>query len=409
MEVSYLLGGTSTSDSSGEKSEASRGSGDYWVVKIDSVGNKFWDKTYGGNGGDGVNTMITTSDGGFLLGGFSRSDISGDKSEASRGGSDYWILKIDQAGNPLWDKTLGGDAIDYLWSLVATFDGGYLLGGLSQSEITGEKSETSRGDFDYWVVKLGPETVPSPGQYRINAGGGEYTTVYNQEYQADAYFQGGVVSTPVTTPVAGTGDAYVYRNGRHGAAFSYTLPIRNGEYDVVLHFAETWWGNLAPGGVGSRRFNVDMEGQRKLTEYDIFQKAGGALRAVKETFRVEVKDGVLNLLFTKGSADLASIKAIELTRHTPGARVAVAPEATSSARLFPNPVGTTLAVQLSFPVREIKATAIRNVRGRTLLINAHKPVGEHLLQVEVSLLPRGAYLLHLQSGHQEQVLKFIKQ
>jgi large repetitive protein len=106
-----------------------------------------------------------------------------------------------------------------------------------------------------------------------------------------------------------------------------------------------------------------MEGTRKLTEYDIFQKAGGALRTVKESFLIEVNDGVLNLFFSKGSADLASIKAIELTRHTPGARVAVAPAATSLVRLFPNPVGTTLIVQLSFPVREMKATAIRDARG----------------------------------------------
>jgi hypothetical protein len=72
-------------------------------------------------------------------------------------------------------------------------------------------------------------------------------------------------------------------------------------------------------------------------------------------------------------------------------------------------VGTTLRVELSFSVRQIKATAIRDVTGSTLLINAHKPVGQHQLQVDVSLLPRGMYLLHLQSAHQEQVLKFIKQ
>jgi hypothetical protein len=89
--------------------------------------------------------------------------------------------------------------------------------------------------------------------------------------------------------------------------------------------------------------------------------------------------------------------------------VAAAPEANSSVRLFPNPVGTTLRVELSFPVRQIKATAIRDARGSTLLINAHKPVGQHQLQVDVSLLPRGMYLLHLQSAHQAQVLKFIKQ
>jgi hypothetical protein len=266
----------------------------------------------------------------------------------------------------------------------------------------------SKGSSDLASIKA-IEVLPAGSFYRINAGGETVSTSTNQAFLADTYYAHGSVSTKVTVGIEGTQDDALYQTGRHGASFSYGLPTGNGTFEVTLHFAETWWGNLKPGGVGSRRFHVDMEGQRKLTEYDIFQKAGGALRAVKETFQVEVKDGVLNLLFTKGSADLASIKAIELTRYTPAARVAAAPEANSPVRLFPNPVGATLIVQLSFPVREIKATAIRDVRGRTLLINAHKPVGEHQLQVDVSLLPMGVYLLQLQSGHQEQVLKFIKQ
>jgi hypothetical protein len=45
---------------------------------------------------------------------------------------------------------------------------------------------------------------------------------------------------------------------------------------VILHFAELYWGNTKAGGVGSRKFNVDLEGVRKLTEYDIFAKTGGA-------------------------------------------------------------------------------------------------------------------------------------
>ncbi len=321
----YLLGGVSGNDNleeggisgydnTGDKTQESRGGNDYWVVKIDGKGNKEWDKTLGGNYRDELRSLVATSDGGYLLGGLSYSDISGEKTEAPRGStdySDYWLVKIDSTGNKLWDKIYGGDKWDELSSLVATSDGGYLLGGWSNSDISGEKSDTSRGGPDYWLVKLGPEQVRST-QYRINAGGGKHRTVYNQQYQGDAYYSGGVVSTRVTTPVAGTGDDYLYQTGRHGDSFSYDLPIQNGDYDVVLHFCETYWGNLAPGGVGSRRFKVDIEGVRKLTEYDIFQKAGGAMRVKQETFRVSVIDGTLNIAFLKGSSDLASIKAIEV-------------------------------------------------------------------------------------------------
>jgi hypothetical protein len=193
LDGGYLLSGFSASDISGEKSESVRGIGDFWLVKIDSVGNKLWDKIYGGGNGEASSSIISTSDGGYLLGGttdpgyllgtISDPSSSGDKSEENRGKLDYWIVKIDQAGNQLWDKTLGGSDLDAFEELVATFDGGYLLAGISASGISGDKSEMSRGGYDYWVVKLGPETALSPGQYRINAGGGVHTTVYNQEYQ----------------------------------------------------------------------------------------------------------------------------------------------------------------------------------------------------------------------------------
>jgi hypothetical protein len=125
----FLLGGTSQSDISGEKSVASRGEFDYWIMKIDREGNKLWDKAYGGNGDDEIKTMITTPDGGFLLGGTSTSDSSGEKSENSRGEYDYWIVKIDREGNKLWDKTYGGNNYDGLGSIIATPDGGFLLAG----------------------------------------------------------------------------------------------------------------------------------------------------------------------------------------------------------------------------------------------------------------------------------------
>ncbi len=151
----YLLVGWSQSGVSGDKSEASRGGNDYWVVKIDADGNKVWDKTYGGSGTDQLNRVATTSDGGYLLGGFSSSNASGDKSENSKGSNDWWIVKIDVNGNKVWDKTLGGSGNDDGFAdILPTADGGYLLSGDSQSDTSGDKSENSRGDRDYWIVKI---------------------------------------------------------------------------------------------------------------------------------------------------------------------------------------------------------------------------------------------------------------
>jgi hypothetical protein len=150
----YILGGSSLSGISGNKSQASKGSYDMWVIKIDVNGNKIWDKAFGGTDADGISCLQQTSDGGYILGGGSSSGIGGDKSQANQGMNDYWVVKIDAAGNKVWDKTLGGNDYDELASLHQTTDGGYILGGKSNSGISGDKSEINYGDKDGWVVKL---------------------------------------------------------------------------------------------------------------------------------------------------------------------------------------------------------------------------------------------------------------
>ncbi|HEX8528595.1 MAG TPA: malectin domain-containing carbohydrate-binding protein, partial [Cytophagales bacterium] len=155
-------------------------------------------------------------------------------------------------------------------------------------------------------------TGGAPTALRVNAGGNPYSTIDGRTFASDAYFTGGTFSKPATQEIIGTGDDYLYQTGRHGYSFSYNFPVTNGAYDVVLHFAETYFGAAAPGGVGSRKFHVNLEGVRKLTDYDIFARAGGALRVAQETFRVTVSDGTLNVSFLHGPADNPTVKAIEI-------------------------------------------------------------------------------------------------
>ncbi|QNF32129.1 T9SS type A sorting domain-containing protein [Adhaeribacter swui] len=149
----YLLGGTSTSGKTGDKSQASKGSSDYWLVKIDGAGNKLWDKTYGGSGKDELAAILVTKQG-YLLGGSSASGTSSDKSQSSKGKTDYWIIEIDATGNKLWDKTYGGSQDDQLAALLASPEGGFLVGGSSASGTSGDKSQSARANVDYWVIRI---------------------------------------------------------------------------------------------------------------------------------------------------------------------------------------------------------------------------------------------------------------
>ncbi|HYV90618.1 MAG TPA: T9SS type A sorting domain-containing protein [Chitinophagales bacterium] len=150
----YILGGYSISDSSGDKTQPSWGGWDHWIVKTDSLGIKQWDKRFGGTGYDKLSSLQQTTDGGYILGGSSYSGISGDKTQPSWGGWDYWIVKIDSLGIKQWDKRFGGTDADCLFSLQQTTDGGYILGGYSYSGIGGDKTQPSWGGWDYWILKI---------------------------------------------------------------------------------------------------------------------------------------------------------------------------------------------------------------------------------------------------------------
>ena len=150
----YILGGWSDSNISGDKTEDSQGNYDYWVVKLDAAGNIQWQNTIGGNSVDYLTSIQHTTDGGYILGGWSNSGVSGDKTENSQGANDYWVVKLDPIGYIQWQNTIGGGSYDYLTSIQQTTDGGYILGGMSQSDVSGDKTEICQGDFDYWVVKL---------------------------------------------------------------------------------------------------------------------------------------------------------------------------------------------------------------------------------------------------------------
>jgi len=159
-DYGFILGGSSLSEKSGNKNTANKGDLDFWIWKMDEHGEPEWQKNFGGNETDILKCIKNTKDGGFILAGNSSSSIGFDKKEDCRGGSDYWIIKIDAGKEEIWQRTFGGKGQEDLTSIICTLDGGYLIGGSSNSDFSkepnslNEKKENSRGGMDYWIIKL---------------------------------------------------------------------------------------------------------------------------------------------------------------------------------------------------------------------------------------------------------------
>ncbi|NMH26506.1 T9SS type A sorting domain-containing protein [Flavobacterium silvaticum] len=161
-DYGFILAGSSLSDKTGNKTSPNRGNLDYFVWKMDEKGELQWQKDFGGPGLDLLQCVRTTPDGGFLLAGTSDSKKGDDKKDETLGGNDFWVIKLDAGGGEQWQKTIGGSESDDLVCALALRDGGFLLGGSSESSpiydkqhnLIGDKKEKSRGNMDYWLVRL---------------------------------------------------------------------------------------------------------------------------------------------------------------------------------------------------------------------------------------------------------------
>ncbi|NQT81047.1 MAG: hypothetical protein HQ555_11740 [Candidatus Aminicenantes bacterium] len=117
------------------------GTYDIWVFKLSSTGAIEWQRTYGGSSGDGATSIQQTSDGGYIVAGWTFS--------FGAGGDDAWVLKLSSAGDVEWQRTYGGSALEAAWSIQQTSDGGYIVAGFTYS--------FSAGEDDFFVLKLYPD------------------------------------------------------------------------------------------------------------------------------------------------------------------------------------------------------------------------------------------------------------
>jgi len=113
------------------------GTGDVYLVKTDAVGDTLWTRTYGGRDFDWGNSVAQTSDGGYIVAGFTHS--------FGAGGLDIYLVKTDAVGDTIWTRTYGGSRADWGYSVAQTSDGGYIVAGYTES--------FGAGGYDVYLVK----------------------------------------------------------------------------------------------------------------------------------------------------------------------------------------------------------------------------------------------------------------
>ncbi len=190
------------------------------------------------------------------------------------------------------------------------------------------------GTWDFLNVSQGDQGFAA----RVNVGGSEIISD-GKLFLSDQSFTGGQQFSNSSAQVP---QMYQTERSSSGKTFQYNFPVQNGDYNVILHFAEIYWGATGggPGGIGNRIFDVNIEGSLKLDNYDIYAEVG-AETVVTKSFGVTVNDGILNIDFSSlenvGGVDQPKVSAIEITQaienNQPPVAVAQATPITGDAPL----------------------------------------------------------------------------
>ncbi|MEP3225734.1 MAG: hypothetical protein ABJO01_07155 [Parasphingorhabdus sp.] len=149
-----------------------------WLVKLDPAGNILWQKNYGGERNEYARSIMATPDGNFL--------ISGATESKGAGSFDVWLLKIDGEGNLLWDKTFGGTEYERAPILAMAEDGQFYLAGATQSKGAGQS--------DAWLLKF---KANGKLRWEKTYGGAGYETINDFIFMPNGDFLlAGTTSTP---------------------------------------------------------------------------------------------------------------------------------------------------------------------------------------------------------------------
>ncbi len=256
----YIVAGRSQSNNG--DANGSHGNDDCWIVKLNNNGDVQWKKCYGGSQRDVARDIKQTKDGGYIFAGSTNSndgDVSGLHTQWN---NDFWVVKISDNGVIQWQKCLGGDSVDDAYSIQQTPDGSYIVAGTTSSsdgDVTG-----LIGVENTWIVKL-----DSSGSIRWEkCYGGSATDLSNATWLT---FDGGIISTGCTN--SNDGDV----SGNHGGWDYWVVKLADDSY--VQENKTDFLIQIFPNPATT---SITIQTPQAST-IEIFNLEGQILRTIKQT------------------------------------------------------------------------------------------------------------------------------
>ncbi|TKD65562.1 malectin domain-containing carbohydrate-binding protein, partial [Flavobacterium sp. ASW18X] len=250
---------------------------------------------------------------------------------------------------------------------------------------------------------------------RINAGGGKFINEAGEVYLEDNYYDGGnIFNNPIT--IINTNQSQIYQTERYGE-FQYDIPVpKASSYTIKLHFAEIWFSapNGTTGGIGSRVYEVFLEENIVMSDYDMLLENASASAIVKVFENISIDDGFVSLKFNS-IVENPKIAAIEIIEY----QSVQLPLKTASLEnqkgdysivLYPNPAKDKVNIVFKKDENPIKIIKIYDMSGRLIKEISHDDNYDNNVSLELYLeeFSNGVYNVHFYTLNQRLPL-FTKQ
>lgn len=427
----YILAGTSNSAIGIDKKDANIGQQDIWIIKLDATGSLQWQKTLGGVADEQVNAILQTRDGGYIIGGSSESDsilpykktTSQDqnnktieehstvyKSEDSKGNLDYWIVKLDSKGVLVWQKTYGSNYYDQLRSLIQTQDGGYFVGGISNSDANVQKSDKNYGNYDFWFMKLDSfGDVIWEKSYGAEGDDQLYTVVQTTDKGFMIAGNSNSIKTPKGNSTEGSDFIILKTDEAGNTEWEKTYHIESN--DVLTNLVKNKDESFLISGYSRRKSNQKTNGKEEYAVIKIAQNGDEIWRKTigkqgKNVLNkaIETRDGGYILAGTSllskvvGNEEQIDFWIVKLKdRNKPEYQKAM-------LEAMPNPATYYTNIIIGYEYNKGQAS-LYDIAGRQLQSFA---ITSRTVPIDISQYPDGIYIVNIDTDVQREGIKIVK-
>lgn len=392
----YIIGGHTYSDD-GDVVGYHGGDADIYVVKLDSVGNIQWSRCYGGSGGERLNAVLPVSTGGYLIGGYT-SSIDGDALSNTDTTQNAWLVRIDDSGNIIWEKTLGGSYVESVEDLVEMPDGnfaGIAYTGSADGDIKGHFG-TGGDDASNWDCWL-----------------------FGIDDSGNLLWQGcyGGYSHDLSNDIDITPDGYLFVTGESASS--------KGQI-TGTHGADDFWAmktsvltcsksaNLTSSYLTSGSALLSWDPVPGARKYSVRVRPTGGVWQTYQTYSLSWAVQNLSALTlyqwqVKTLCDSLSAQASGWTTQktfTTLEKISNGPSE-NVFTVFPNPFSTTITLSSVHPDEGTAEITLYSVSGNILLKKDWNT--QQTISIETSQLPSGIYLLFVKSRDKNLFTKLVKQ